>query len=86
MTSDSPQQRSAPRPPGKVTAAYVERAALAYLERFASSAENLRRVLVSKVERSCRLRDEEPEPLLPLVDDALRRMIETGLVNDRRYA
>jgi regulatory protein len=86
MTSDNPQQRPAPRPPGKVTAAYVERAALAYLERFSSSAENLRRVLVRKVERRCRLRDEEPESFLALVDEALRRMVESGLVDDRRYA
>jgi regulatory protein len=34
-----PEQR---RLPGKVTPAYVQRAALAYLERFASSADNLR--------------------------------------------
>ena len=86
MTSDNPQQRPASRPPGKVTAAYVERATLAYLQRFASSAENLRRVLVRKVERRCRLRDEEPEPFLLLVDEAVRRMVESGLVDDRRYA
>src|SRR3954471_5129270 len=86
MTSDDPQQRRAPRPPGKVTAAYVERAALAYLERFASSADNLRRVLTRKVERRCRLREEEPEPFLPLVDDVVRLIVASGLVDDRRYA
>jgi len=69
-----------------VTAAYLERAALAYLERYASSAENLRRVLTRKVERRCRLRGEEPEPFLALVDDAVRRSVESGLVDDRRYA
>ena len=86
MTSDNPPQRSTPRPPGKVTAACVERAAFACLEQVASSAENLRRVLVRKVERRCRLRDEEPEPFLLLVDEAVRRMVESGLVDDRRYA
>ncbi len=86
MTSDDPQQRRAARPPGKVTAAYVERAALAYLERFASSADNLRRVLTRKVERRCRLREEEPEPFLPLVDDVVRLIVASGLVDDRRYA
>src|SRR5215212_10555737 len=79
-------QRPTPRPPGKVTAAYLERAALAYLERYASSAENLRRILTRKVERRCRLRGEEPEPFLALVDDAVRRSVESGLVDDRRYA
>src|SRR3954451_11028771 len=86
MTFDDPQQRRAPRPPGKVTAAYVERAALAYLERFASSADNLRRGLTRKVERRCRLREEEPEPFLPLVDDVVRLIVASGLVDDRRYA
>ena len=86
MTSDYPQQRQTPRPPGKVTAAYVERAALAYLERFASSAENLRRVLARKVERRCRLRGEAPEPFLALVGDVVARAIRTGLVDDRRFA
>jgi regulatory protein len=79
-------QRPTPRPPGKVTAAYLERAALAYLERYASSAENLRRVLTRKVERRCRLRDEEPGPFMPLVETTVRRTVESGLVDDRRYA
>ena len=61
-------------------------AALAYLERFASSADNLRRVLTRKVERRCRLREEEPEPFLPLVDDVVRLIVASGLVDDRRYA
>src|SRR5215217_721920 len=86
MTSDDPQQRRAARPPGKVTAAYVERAALAYLERYASSAENSRRVLTRKVERRCRLRGEDAAPFLSLVDETVHRTVASGLVDDRRYA
>ena len=52
--------RNAPRkPPRKVSPAYLERAALAYLERFAASAESLRRVLLRKVERSARAHDTD---------------------------
>lgn len=74
------------RPPGKVTAAYVQRAALAYLERFASSADTLRRVLTRKIERRCRLRGEEPAAFLALVEEVVGRCLRSGLVDDRRYA
>ena len=47
------------KPPRKVTAAYLQRAAMSYLERYASSAENLRRVLRRKVDKRCRLRGED---------------------------
>jgi regulatory protein len=83
MAPPSPEQR---RPPGPVTPAYLQRAALAYLERFASSADNLRRVLTRKVRRRCRLRGEEPEEFLALVDEVVRRSLSSGLVDDRRYA
>lgn len=75
-----------PRPPRPVTPAYLDRAALAYLGRFASSAENLRRVLTRKVERRCRLRGEDPAPFLPLVEEVVRRCARVELVNDRVYA
>jgi regulatory protein len=74
------------RPQRPVTAAYLERAALAYLERYASSTGNLRRVLRRKIEKRCRLRDEDPEPFLPLVDEVIARATRAGLVDDTRYA
>jgi regulatory protein len=73
-------------PPRAVTPAYLERAALAYLERFASSAQNLARVLKRKVERRCRLRAEDPAPFVALIDDVVARAVRGGLVDDRRYA
>ena len=48
------------KPPRKVSEAYLQRAAMSYLERYASSAENLRRVLRRKVDKRCRLRGEVP--------------------------
>ena len=63
-------KRSVPR---AVTPAYLDRAALANLERFASSAQNLARVLKRKVERRCRLRAEDPAPFLALIDDVVAR-------------
>ena len=72
--------------PRAVTPAYLDRAALAYLERFASSAQNLARVLKRKVERRCRMRGEDPAPFLALIGDVVARAVRGGLVDDRRYA
>jgi regulatory protein len=74
------------RPPKPVTLAYLERAALHYLERYASSSENLRRVLARKVERRCRERDEDPAEAMALVDEVIRRAVSGGYVDDRLYA
>ncbi len=69
-----------------VTAAYLERAALQYLERYGASSEMLRRVLVRKVRLRCRLREEEPEPFLALVEATVARAQGGGLVNDAAFA
>jgi regulatory protein len=78
--------KEARKPPRKVTTAYLERAAKSYLERFASSSENLRRVLARKVERRCRERGEDAAPFLALVADVVERCVRSGLVDDARYA
>jgi regulatory protein len=69
-----------------VTAAYLERAALHYLERYGASSEMLRRVLVRKVKARCRLRAEDPEPHLALVEATVTRAQAGGLVNDAAFA
>ena len=53
------REKPARKLPRKVTPAYLQRAAMAYLERYASSAEQLRRVLDRKVANRCRLRGED---------------------------
>lgn len=76
----------APRRPRPVTASYLDRAALYYLGRYASSAENLRRVLLRKVKRRL-LPDEVLGPdLEALVGDTVERALRTGLLDDRTYA
>ena len=87
MTEPDQDGHRVKRPvPRAVTPAYLERAALAYLERFASSAQNLARVLKRKVERRCRLRAEDPAPFIALIEDVVARAVRGGLVDDRRYA
>jgi regulatory protein len=79
--------QSTPRPiPRKVDGAYLERAALYYLERFASSSENLRKVLKRKIDRRCRARGEEPQQFYDLITPLLERYQASGLLNDAVYA
>lgn len=72
-----------------VDAAYLERAALFHLERYNSSAENLRRVLARKALRRLgpgadgfRLPPEIDSEITKLVD----RLVADGWLDDRRYA
>jgi regulatory protein len=74
------------RPPRAVTPAYLQRAAVAYLERYASSEDNLRRVIRRKIEKRCRLRGEAPAPFYPFVDEVVERCTRAGLLDDTRYA
>lgn len=83
MDSDEDRNGKIPR---AVTPAYLERAALDYLEKYASSSENLRRVLTRKAERRCRLRGEDMEPFLEIVGEVVDKVLRSGLVDDRSYA
>ncbi len=82
-TSKRPAGRRTPR---KITPARLERIALAYLERYASSTENLRRVLMRRVKRSADHHGTDPEDGAVMVDDVLRRYQEVGLLDDDAYA
>ncbi|WP_230532515.1 regulatory protein RecX [Microvirga roseola] len=84
--TDGGDDRPVRKPPRKVTSAYLQRAALAYLERYASSAENLRRVLRRKVDKRCRLRNEDPAEFHELIDEVVAKSLRSGLIDDTRYA
>jgi regulatory protein len=72
--------------PRKLTAASLENAALYYLERFGTSADNLRRVLLRRVERSARIHDTDRQAGAALVDELIARYRASGLLDDRTYA
>ncbi len=80
---DSPRRRKRPR---KLSPKSLEAAALHYLERFASSAENLRRVLTRRVVKSARVHPIDPEEAAHWIDDIVDRFARSGLLDDRRYA
>lgn len=83
MTRDQPPAR---KPPRRVTAQYLENAALHYLQRFASSSASLRRVLMRKVERSAQAHGTDPAEGARWVEDLIARYLRSGLLNDTAYA
>jgi len=74
------------KPPRRISASYLENAALHYLERFSTSAENLRRVLLRKVQRAAQFHGDDPEVGAALVEDLLGRYRQSGLLDDVVYA
>jgi regulatory protein len=67
----------------EIEADLIERWALGYLGHYASSAENLRRVLMRRVRRHD---PEAVEPSKPLIEAILTRYREAGLLDDAAYA
>ena len=80
---DRPAER---RPPGPVSAAWLQRVALYYLERYSASTEMLRRTLARRVDKRARLRGEDPAPFAEMIDATVARAVSAGLVDDVRFA
>lgn len=74
------------RAPPRITPVYLERAALHYLERYATSAANFRVVMWRKVARSCTHHGTDPNEAMALVDALIGRYAACGLLDDRAYA
>lgn len=71
---------------GPLTKTYLERAALHYLERYASSVEGLRRVLMRRVDKAAREDRGDPAEASSWVEEILARFAAAGLVDDRSFA
>ena len=80
------EQTRKSRRPRKATPKFIENAALAYLGRFATSGENLRRVLMRKVERSARAHGSDRAERAAIVDALIGRFTRSGLLDDLTYA
>lgn len=74
------------RIPRPVSEEYLFRAGVHYLERYASSTANLERILARKAEKRARLRGEEGNSHEALVEAAVAKIRELGLLNDEAYA
>lgn len=74
------------RTPHNITPNSLESAALSYLQRYATSAENLRVVLMRRVQRSAIAHDDDPSADAVLVHALIERYLQSGLLNDGVYA
>ncbi|MFQ5955377.1 MAG: RecX family transcriptional regulator [Kiloniellales bacterium] len=83
---DGRPRRTGRRGPHKATEQNLWRAALTYLRRTASSADNLERVLMRRVERSARAHGTDRKQGAAAVSAIMRRLGRAGLIDDRRYA
>jgi regulatory protein len=79
----TPRPRRGPRP---VTAQSLENAALHYLERFSSSAANLRLVLMRRVTRAAAAGLTAADEGERLVAALIQRYLAAGLLDDSAYA
>ncbi|POF30022.1 regulatory protein RecX [Roseibium marinum] len=64
----------------------LTRSAVHYLERYASSAANLRKVLERKVLKACIAHERDPGEFSTLIDAVVEKCGQSGLVNDLAYA
>ena len=77
------QKKKVPR---KATSKSLENAGLYYLQRFSSSSENFRRVMMRRVKRSVQYHNTNLEEGAKIVDQLISRFIKTGLLNDLQFA
>ncbi len=80
-----PQKKREKRPK-KISKTYLENAGLFYLERYATSADNFRKVMMRKIKRSCQYHNTEEAEFVTILDDIVSRYISAGLLNDQIFA
>jgi regulatory protein len=79
-------QRKEKRPPKKITASYLHNSGLYYLQRFSSSSENFRQVMIRKARKSCMHHtDQSMEDCLELINALVEKFISAGLLDDESY-
>lgn len=86
MADDDSKKQKKRKIPRKVTPRSLENAALYYLERFATSSENLRRVLMRRVVKSSYHHEIDQDQATGWIDDLIVRYQRAGLLNDKAYA
>ncbi len=80
--SRGPRKRKRPR---KISPKYLENAAVYYLQRYASTVAGLRKALIRKIDRSVREHGGTRAEHLPALEDVLRKLEQSGLLNDQSF-
>lgn len=85
-TQKRPPKKRERKPPRKVTPDRLRNIALYHLERFSTSAENLRRVLQRRVYKAARHHETNINQANEWVDDVINGLVRAGAIDDTRYA
>ena len=80
------RQNTGRRGPKKVTAEYLVRSALFYLERYPSSTHRLRQNLLRKVKRSAEVHGTDADEGAREVEALIARLTRNGFLDDAAYA
>ena len=87
MTERKPKTKKEFKPPRKPTPERLANIALHHLDRYASSADNLRRVLERRVFKAARHHEDlDVDEARGWIDDIIKRYVASGLLNDGAYA
>ncbi len=79
-------KRAAKSVPRKMTERRLHNIAVFYVERFATTAANLKRVLTRRIDRACKHHGDDRTLMIPWADAVVEKMVKTGAVDDARYA
>ncbi|PHS79410.1 MAG: regulator [Rhodospirillaceae bacterium] len=81
------KSKKEPRPPRKITEQRLANIALHHMDRYASSAENLRRVLQRRVFKASLFHEDlDADEAKGWIDELIVRYVESGVLNDLAYA
>lgn len=80
---DRPRRKREPAP---MTRQRLENIAGFHVERFATTAAHLKRVLQRRAERSLRVRGGDAHECIAWIEEIVARFMRNGIVNDERYA
>jgi regulatory protein len=79
-------RKTGPKIPRKVTADRLRNIALYHLERYATSADNLRQVLYRRVLKAARHHETDMDQARAWIDDIVGGLVRARAVDDRSYA
>lgn len=85
-STNAPTHRKTRKKPKKITESYLHNSGLYYLERYSSSVENFRSVMMRKIQRSCREHtDQKIGECQNQLNDLIEKFIRVGLLDDGTY-
>lgn len=81
-----PRDKQKSRGPRKITESGLRNAALHYLQRFSTSQENLKSVLMRRVLRAAQTHETDMDQAAQWIDALVDNLARSGMVDDKLYA